>query len=210
MTCNGAATDNILHHGQFFQPAQIEAVGPSTKLVTVTIGGNDVNYARNLIALHCTDVPADAPWWERMIGLCKPVSQSDVDAAFTTLPANMQKIADEVHRHAPHARLVIMTYLTVLPPSGTCARLGLTEEQADRMRKVAARLHDIMQAAAKTSGADFLDTAALSADHNACSADPWVNGFVFDMSHGKFAYHPNLAGMTAQADALDRLLQAKR
>jgi len=75
------------------------------------------------------------------------------------------------------------------------------------MRGVAARLHEITRAAAKDSGADFMDASAISAGHNACAADPWVNGFVFDMSHGKFAYHPNLAGMTAQAEGLDQLLQ---
>src|ERR1700742_623982 len=52
MTCNGATSENILHHGQFFQPKQIDAVGPTTKLVTVTIGGNDVDYMRNIIGLN--------------------------------------------------------------------------------------------------------------------------------------------------------------
>jgi len=208
MTCNGATTENILRHGQFFQPKQIDAVGPATKLVTVTIGGNDVDYLRNMIALHCSLSPQDVSVWQRMSGLCKPVPVSDVNAEFTALPANMRAVAREVRQRAPHARLVFLTYLSVLPPSGTCARLGLTADQADRMRGVAARLHEITRAAAKDSGADFMDASAISAGHNACAADPWVNGFVFDMSHGKFAYHPNLAGMTAQAEGLDQLLQS--
>jgi lysophospholipase L1-like esterase len=207
MTCNGATTENILRHGQFFQPRQIDAVGPATKLVTVTIGGNDVDYMRNMIALHCSRSSGDVSGWQRMTGLCKPLSPSAIDAEFGPLPANMREIASEVRQRAPHARLIFLTYLSVLPPTGTCARVGLTAEQADRMRGVATRLHEITRAAAKDTGADFVDSGAISADHNACAADPWVNGFVFDMSHGKFAYHPNLAGMTAQAEALDQSLQ---
>jgi lysophospholipase L1-like esterase len=202
MTCNGATTENILRHGQFFQPKQIDAVASTTKLVTVTIGGNDVDYMRNMIALHCSLSSGDVSGWQRMAGLCKPLSPSEVDAEFGPLPANMREIAREVHARAPHARLVFLPYLSVLPPSGTCARLGLTEEQADRMRGVAARLHEITRKVAKDSGAYFVDASAISADHNACAAEPWVNGFVFDMSRGKFAYHPNLAGMTAEANAL--------
>src|SRR6201986_2745591 len=78
MTCNGAPSENFRRAGNFFQPRQIEAVGPDTKLVTVTIGGNDVDYMRNMIALHCSRSPGDVSGWQRVLGLCKPVSPSDV------------------------------------------------------------------------------------------------------------------------------------
>src|ERR1700761_4308937 len=127
MTCNGATTENILRHGQFFQPKQIDAVGPTTKLVTVTIGGNDVDYMRNMIALHCSRSSQDVSAWQRMSGLCKPLSPSVIEAEFGPLPANLREVASEVHARAPHARLVFLPYLSVLPPAGTCARLGLTD-----------------------------------------------------------------------------------
>lgn len=207
MTCNGATAVNILRHGQFFQPAQIKAVTADTRLVTVTIGGNDVSYLRNLIALHCMNAPGDVPAWQRMIGLCTPVPLSAVEAAFAGLAANLKEITGEIHRRAPRARLIFIPYLSVLPPAGTCAALGLTRGEADRMRLVGARLNAIPREAAKAAGADFVDATAMSAVHSACAATPWVNGFVFSLSGGKFPFHPNLAGMTAIADALDRMLR---
>jgi len=209
MTCNGATTENVLRRGQWFQPPQIAAVGADTRLVTVTIGGNDVSYLRNLIALHCMNAPGDVPAWQRLLGLCTPVPPSDVKAAFARLGPNMREIAAEVRRRAPHAMLIFVPYLSVLPRSGTCAALGLTTEEADRMRAVGIRLHAMTRETAKTTGADFVDAASMSADHNACAAIPWVNGFVFSVSRGKFPFHPNLAGMTAIADALNRTVQGR-
>lgn len=209
MTCNGATTENVLRRGQFFQPPQIAAVGADTRLVTVTIGGNDVFYLRNMIALHCVNAPGDVPAWQHMLGLCTPVPASDVAAAFTRLAANMREIAGDVRRRAPHARLIFIPYLSVLPRSGTCTALGLTSAQADRMRAVGARLHAMTREAARDAGADFVDATAMSADHNPCAAVPWVNGFVFSLSSGKFPFHPNLTGMTAIADALNRTVQVR-
>ncbi|MEU5049105.1 GDSL-type esterase/lipase family protein [Streptomyces sp. NPDC021096] len=47
VTCSGA-TANILTTGQHGRPPQISAVTADTRLVTVTIGGSDVNYLGSL------------------------------------------------------------------------------------------------------------------------------------------------------------------
>ena len=53
----------------------------------------------------------------------------------------------------------------------------------------------------------MLPAAALSSGHDACSAAPWTTGwFTPGEPPVRAPYHPNLQGMTAVADALDRLL----
>ena len=50
-SCSGATTRHVLHGGQFFQPAQIDMLVSTTELVTLTAGGNDVGYIRDLVFL---------------------------------------------------------------------------------------------------------------------------------------------------------------
>src|SRR6476661_1721175 len=57
VTSGGAAIDDLLTRPQALMtggtvPPQIEAVVPDAGLVTVTVGGNDVEYLRTL--LHCS------------------------------------------------------------------------------------------------------------------------------------------------------------
>ena len=53
VSCGNATTDNVVSTPQGANPLQIQAVTPDTKLVTVTIGGNDVSYTvTNLICAH--------------------------------------------------------------------------------------------------------------------------------------------------------------
>lgn len=51
MTCSGSTAEHVLNGGQFFQGPQIDAVTSSTKLVTLTSGGNDISYIGDLVAL---------------------------------------------------------------------------------------------------------------------------------------------------------------
>jgi hypothetical protein len=50
VSCGGAVTANALDTRQNSAPPQIDAVTPQTRLVTLTIGGNDVDYVGTAIA----------------------------------------------------------------------------------------------------------------------------------------------------------------
>jgi hypothetical protein len=58
VSCGNATTDNILTTPQKDHPPQIDAVTPDTKLVTITIGGNDVGYVPLLMAAALLPRPA--------------------------------------------------------------------------------------------------------------------------------------------------------
>ena len=59
------------------------------------------------------------------------------------------------------------------------------------MRSVAVRLAEVTRAAASAAGATVIDMAVISKGHDACSAQPWVNGSA--PAHGA-PFHPTLAG----------------
>lgn len=199
VSCGGATTAHVLGPWSELAP-QIDALTADTRLVTITVGGNDVGYIGGLIGASCQRDPAPSRPCVQM----PPASE----AAWQALDAAMTRIADEVKRRAPAARLVFVEYPVVLPARRLCAETPMSpEQQADVSRAVAARLAALTRAVAKRAGTDLLPVATLSKGHDACAAAPWITGF--PRAGGPkvmVPYHPNLAGMTAQAQALDRLL----
>lgn len=205
VSCAGAQTTNLLGPWGAKAP-QLDAVDADTRLVTVTIGGNDLGYMAALMTASCRNVAASAAAADPAAH-CPPAAQAPSDAAYSEVEDRMRQIAAEVHRKAPAARLLFVQYFTVLPAHGTCAATPLTDAQADDARKLARRLSELTARAAKVGGAEVLEIDRLSVDHDACAREPWVNGYPRPGAPVKGVfYHPNLAGMTAVADALDRLL----
>ncbi len=203
VSCSGATTVDVLHAGQFDLPAQLDAVTPTTQLVTVTIGGNDVFFMANLIAMSCK---ADAAGAARAPGACTGIAQPLVEQRFASLADSLTQIVAGARRRSPKVRVVFVNYFTVLPDQGTCARVGLTSAQADQVRGVAARLADITREVARKSAADLFDLATLSRAHNACAADPWLAGAHPDGGLPIPPFHPYEKGMRAVGDALDAYL----
>ncbi|MGX1668112.1 SGNH/GDSL hydrolase family protein [Streptomyces sp. NPDC055400] len=100
VTCSGATTHDVLDGGQFFQPAQVDAVRSTTRLVTVTIGGNDVSYLGNLVAWSCGNARDRVPlYWRPMV--CSATPRTEVDDRLDRLPGQLDRIAQQVHRRAP-------------------------------------------------------------------------------------------------------------
>jgi len=182
---------------------QIAAIGPDTKLVTLTAGGNDIGYIGDLLLLSYRQ--------RKTIGaiilshLWKGARPAQ-DRNFQGLQRNIIALLDEIRRRAPQARIVVVTYPTVLPPDGTCAQLGIGDRDAAIMRGVAGQLAQVTRDAAQASGAIIVDMASLSNDHNACSTAPWVNGA---MPAQGAAFHPTLAGATATAQHILLALNQK-
>lgn len=204
VSCSGAMTTHILGPWGSL-PAQIDAVDAQTRLVTVTIGGNDIGYVGQMFARACAGRPP-APT-NAAVPPCPAVAPPD-EAKYAQLAAHLRRIAEAVKTRAPGARLVFLQYPALLPQHGSCVAAGLSAADAAVMRRVAARLAAITAAAARQSGAELLATDRLSRGHEVCASPAaWVNGFGAAPKSGDGVfYHPNAAGMTAQADALDRLI----
>lgn len=198
VTCSGATTVDILRGGQFSLPPQLDAVTSQTELVTVTIGGNDVFFMANLLALSCD---------HSVMATCNVRPDEEVAAHFAGLADSLRQVVAGVRQRSPKARVVLVNYFTVLPAQGTCARARLTNEQADDMRVVARRLADTTRKIAGETGAGLLDVAQLSQLHDACSSDPWVLGAGREAGVFIPPFHPTLEAMRAVGNALNDYLE---
>lgn len=191
-TCSGARTEHVLAPWNEVPP-QIDSVDAATRLVTITIGGNDIAFVSNIIAAACekalTPVPRCQPW--------RTVSEDE----WKRDEQRMRKIVREVRARAAQARIVFVDYITILPPKGNCAAISLSDERMAYSRTAAKRLAALTARIAREEGAQVLKFSRLSRTHAPCSAEPWSNGLTAPAGEG-IPVHPNKAGHRAAAQAL--------
>jgi lysophospholipase L1-like esterase len=187
--CSGARTSAILQPwGEL--AAQIDAVTADTALVTITIGGNDIGLVGGLYGASCR---------QRAEANCAPAT-TPTEADYAALKTAMTGMVAAIRERAPKSEIVLVEYPEILPPQGACPATPLADADADAARAKAARLLAITREAATSGGATVITTSEFSRGHDACAAEPWMNGYP---APGAAPYHPNLAAMTAIAQALD-------
>lgn len=203
VSCSGATTAH-LNGPRGTIPPQLDALTPDTRLVTITIGGNDLGYIGGLTTSSCAGLQKETG----VDGDCPPPIAPPAESTFNDVALRMDAIAKEVRRRAPKAQLVFVDYLAVLPEGGTCSATPLDEFAADGARYTARRLAEITRTVAGENGASIITASEFSKGHDACSPDPWMHGYPRpEVPISGAPYHPNLAGMTAVADALEALLR---
>lgn len=196
MTCSGATSRHVLSGGQVFLSPQIDGLSPETQWVTLTIGDNDIGYVGDLSLMAGGNAPTFMGWAIRHLW-GGPKTEQERD--FAGLRINLQAILATIKQRSPRARIIVATYPAILPASGTCARIGLTSAEADMMRQVSDKLSTLTVAVANEAGAIPVEMHRLGAGHDACSREPWVNGW-YDVAGTPF--HPNMAGARATAVAI--------
>jgi lysophospholipase L1-like esterase len=207
VTSGGATVDDVLSRPQALLtggsvPPQLDGLVPDADLVTVTVGGNDVDYLLTLLRCSYRADPAGAPEAAGAF-FATPIDPAAVEVALAALPGRLAGLVGAVRQRAPRARVVLVDYLTVVPEQGTPA-FPMSEEHRVLCAGIGRRLEAATAAAARDTGAELVAASAVSRDHAVGSADPWVTGWEFGdlLAGGVAPYHPNAAGMRAVADAL--------
>jgi len=205
VTYSGATTANILTDRQNDAPPQLDAVGPETELVTITAGGNDLDYIGAFVRgslMNTLALPATVLGRRVANRIRARVSYLRDDAAYDAVANSLVEIVTKIRESAPRSRIVLVDYLTLVGP-GTRPRLDvpLNEEQLPSIVFLADGLARAFSTAAAKSGADLVIASAASKDHAIGSPEPWTTGFSLrPRALGGFVpYHPNEAGMAAVA-----------
>lgn len=193
-TCGGATTAHLL--GAWGElPPQIDALRPDTRLVTVTIGGNDLGYVGGLIAASCR---AGVSFGSRP---CPPSTQP-TEADYRRVEATLRLFSQQIAARAPKAQLVFVQYVTLVP-AFPCAAAPLTPDDAAMSRVIGLRLAEITKSIARRTGALVLPADELSRDHTPCSALPWSKALSsLPNANTGAPWHPNAGGHAAIAGAL--------
>jgi lysophospholipase L1-like esterase len=202
VSCGGATTAHIL--GPWSElPAQIDAVKPGAGVVTITIGGNDLGYVRNLFSATCKT--GEGWTYQGRQVPCPPPAPPKAED-FTRLDQNLRALVTGIRQRAPKARIIFVQYVRLVPDV-PCPALGLSPEGAMLARSIGEQLARATARVAQETGAEVLPMDRLSRGHTPCDAEPWSVGSKPLGEGANTPWHPNRAGMTAIADALVTMLK---
>lgn len=199
VTYSGATTAHVLSESQRGTPPQISALDGTETLVTVTIGGNDAGYVPMLFA-------AGLPRWTHSIPLLGSRLRDLLDPsarylALAEVSGALIEVGQQIRRRSPHATVLFVDYLTLLPDKG--AAPPLCDADVTLGRHIATTLEQLTADAAEATGCGLVRAAEASRDHHAWSTAPWTTlpaRFVLPVPGRPAPLHPNAEGMRAVAD----------
>lgn len=210
LTVSGATTANVIDIPQQMAdgrsyPPQLDGVPSDADAVTITAGGNDLQFAGAMLYAAWRHAEPDSPLVP-MLGQMFPSGiQVPTDDAIEQATAGLARVIEKARRVAPAARVVLVDYLTVLDDD-SLSWTPFTEEEVATFLVIQDAIGKVFRDAAEQTATDLVLASQLSLDHALGSADPWVQPFIQDMMRTAGSFHPNEAGMTAIAVELERLL----
>jgi lysophospholipase L1-like esterase len=168
-------------------------VTASTRLVTITIGGNDVDY--NTTAVEC--------------GVFGPacvaaVNRKAMNTDFRKLPHSLSSLVKAIRSRAPAVTIVLVPYPRLVPPR-PCAALNYTPATSQLVSSIGARLEKVFVTVAKATKIRIADPYVLGAGHGPCAAgaSSWIAGLI---PNNGAPYHPTAAGHREMARLVERAL----
>lgn len=207
VTCQGAQIPHLTGPRQTYSsdassaqiPAQLDSLTADTDLVTLSIGGNDIDfgtivgcYGRSMLTQVASQCGAEL---DTRSGAALDQLESDLDAVY-------EQIADR----APDARVIVTGYVPLISAGDDCTQIGaISPEDREWAFDITEELNDVIGDAARRHGAEFV-LPGDAEDHTACAETSarWVD-FSGEETHS-FPMHPTPAGHAAVAAAVEASL----
>jgi lysophospholipase L1-like esterase len=173
VACAGAVTGDVIN-------GQVNSVTSDTKVVTITIGGNDIGFT-NLI-LACTT-----------LGCASQISSSNAKIA-NELPAKLNSTFAAIKAKAPSAKVVVLGYGNPFAvPTRTClAATGVSSSEETSLTALVGNLDNTIKSRAQAYGFSYADVNPYWSGHDVCASNPFTNGLT--LLHTADSYHPTRNG----------------
>ncbi|WP_250004530.1 SGNH/GDSL hydrolase family protein [Actinoplanes sp. M2I2] len=178
LTCSGAKITDV-------RANQLSALSAATTLVSITVGGNDDGFTSTVTAC-LTGTEAE----------CKYATDLGAYYARTKLTDDLTALYTEVRKRAPNARVLVLGYpRLVAEGTGSCGALSPSAANRKQLTHNADHVAAGIATASERAGVKFIEMRLPFLGHEACSADPWINGV--DAGHLTEIFHPNRYGYTS-------------
>lgn len=201
VTCSGARTEDLSSRAQPTRsgpvPPQLDAVRPDTQLVTITIGGNDVDLSTNAATCRrasLAETPCSADFVVDGVDTVADAIEAEADG--------WAELIDAVRAKAPAARIVLVGYGGYIRPEGCFPAEPINPVDAAYFQAKLNELDDRQRRVAAETGAEYFDPRPLSAGHDLCAppSERYFEGF--KPANPAAPLHPNSLGANAFGTAL--------
>jgi lysophospholipase L1-like esterase len=172
VACSGATTTDVIN-------SQLSALSASTTLVSITIGGNDANFASTMETCVLSSTSS-----------CESAVAADEQIVATTLPGKLGTMLADIRAKAPSAKVVVLGYPEFYDLSKSIC-LGLSRADHQALDGAADQLDGALQAAAAAGGATFADVRGQFSGHELCDGSGWLNSVTLPIDG---SYHPTATG----------------
>ncbi|MFF7459256.1 SGNH/GDSL hydrolase family protein [Kitasatospora sp. NPDC008115] len=206
VTCGDARTISMTVPealpGGAVNPPQFDALKPGTDLVTVTIGAKD---ALSDILVNCAVIAGTDPQGNPCERTYTASGTDPAAAAIDAVRPGIEGVLDGIRERSPHATVVLVGYLSGLPPTTGCwPDVPIARGDVPYAYGLQKRMNAVLGAAAASRGAIFSNPGDVLG-HDACQPPGvrWVEPL--DPAPDTNATHPNAAGQ-AYVAALTRSL----
>lgn len=184
--CAGAKVAGIIS-------GQLGSLNANTNYVTVTAGGNDLNWTQ--VIIQCAK-----PWPYTCWG--------DIDRTETfirnTLPGLLDQLYTAIKAKAPNARIVAVGYPRLFNGRECNLLARISPGEQSRLNAAADLLATTTQARAAANGIVFADARNAYSGHAVCDSVEWINGTSWPVGE---SYHPNKAGQQGYAGLVETALR---
>ncbi|MET8578391.1 SGNH/GDSL hydrolase family protein [Streptomyces sp. NPDC005012] len=174
MACSGATTRSV-------RSGQLGPLTSSTRLVSVTAGGNDAGFAD--VMSTCV-VGSDARCLDRIATARGHIR--------STLPGNLDSLYKAIRERAPEARVVVLGYPRFYDVDAACA--GLSDAKRSAVNEAADLLNSVISRRAAAHGFRFGDVRPPFTGHEICSGASWLHSV--NIADVGASYHPRAAGQS--------------
>ncbi|MEY9873064.1 lysophospholipase L1-like esterase [Streptacidiphilus sp. MAP12-33] len=207
VSCSGAQVAELTRRqvtADGVNPAQLSALTPATRLVTLGIGGNDIGFADLVGRCVTAGLLRKTPCREQLTA----GGEDSVEARITAAGEHLAGVLAEIHRRAPRARLLVVGYPDILPADGAscAASLAISAGDVAYLRTKEQHLNAMLRQRSRAAGAGFVDTWTPSLGHDACApaATRWIEPLLPTAPAGSM--HPNARGEAGMAAAVLAIL----
>jgi lysophospholipase L1-like esterase len=212
LTVSGATTANILDTPQritdeIIYPPQADGVPADTDVVTITAGGNDLEFAGAMIYAAWLRLQPDSPAVAMLSSMFPDGIRLPTDRAVEQATVGLARVVERTRLKAPSARVMLVDYLTVLSEASGPAT-PFSDEELRQFLIIQDAIRQVFADASTRTQTELVLASSLSAGHALGSPDPWVQPFHQVLAPAQLgsSFHPNEAGMTAIAAELERVL----
>lgn len=184
--------------------------GNTVDYVTLTIGGNDVDFAE-VITICATESSYLNAWLGKTSDLKQKLNElwNNID----TTMANIRRVYEAIAREAPQATIIVAGYPQLLEKTGK--GLTISKEEAtlvnNKVHDFNGKIAELVKDCQSSIKIVFVDVETIFEGHEAYARDEWINPIIplaqaQDLSGpfvSAYSMHPNATGAEAYASRVN-------